>query len=52
MLTAALALPADVRRWTYHALFGLIAVTGMRISEAMGLERDDVDLDAGVLTSG
>ena len=31
-------------------LFGLIAVTGMRISEAMGLERDDVDLDAGVLT--
>ena len=31
-------------------LFGLIAVTGMRLSEAMGLERDDVDLDAGVLT--
>lgn len=52
LLTAALALPpADgLRRWTYHTLFGLIAVTGMRISEAMGLERDDVDLDAGVLT--
>ncbi|MET4037353.1 integrase [Bradyrhizobium sp. RT4a] len=28
----------------------LIAVTGMRISEAMRLEREDVDLDAGVLT--
>ena len=28
----------------------LIAVTGMRLSEAMGLERDDVDLEAGVLT--
>ncbi|WP_247991862.1 tyrosine-type recombinase/integrase [Bradyrhizobium sp. 186] len=52
LLTAALALPpADgLRRWTYHTLFGLIAVTGMRISEAMGLERDDVDLYAGVLT--
>ena len=33
-----------------HTLFGLIAVTGIRISEAMGLERDDVDLDTGVLT--
>ena len=33
-----------------HTLFGLIAVTGMRLSEAMGLERDDVDLDTGVLT--
>ena len=28
----------------------VIAVTGMRLSEAMGLERDDVDLDTGVLT--
>ncbi|MEZ5850302.1 MAG: tyrosine-type recombinase/integrase [Hyphomicrobiaceae bacterium] len=52
LLTAALALPPQdgLRRWTYHALFGLIAVTGMRISEAMSLGRDDVDLDAGVLT--
>lgn len=25
-------------------------VTGMRLSEAMGLERNDVDLDTGVLT--
>jgi integrase len=52
LLTAALALPPKdgLRRWTYHTLFGLIAVTGIRISEAMSLERDDVDLDAGVLT--
>lgn len=52
LLAAALALPPEdgLRRWTYHALFGLIAVTGMRISEAMSLGRDDVDLDAGVLT--
>ena len=39
-----------LRRWTYHYLFGLIAVTGMRLSEAIGLQRDDVDLEAGVLT--
>lgn len=52
LLTAALALPPEngLRRWTYHTLFGLIAATGMRISEATGLERDDADLDAGVLT--
>jgi integrase len=52
LLTAALALPPEngLRRWTYHTLFGLFAVTGMRLSEATGLERDDVDLDAGVLT--
>jgi integrase len=52
LLTAALALsPKDgLRRWTYHILFGLIAVIGMRLSEAMGLECRDVDLDAGMLT--
>lgn len=52
LLAAALALPpaGALRRWTYHCLFGLIAVTGMRLSEAIGLECDDVDLDAGVLT--
>ncbi len=52
LLAAALALPPEdgLRRWTYHTLFGLIAVTGMRISEAMGLGREDVDLDGGVLT--
>jgi hypothetical protein len=34
LLSAALALPPakGLRRWTYHYLFGLIAVTGMRLS--------------------
>lgn len=52
LLTAALALPPEdgLNRWTYYTLFGLIAVTGMRLGEVMGLERNDVDLDAGVLT--
>jgi hypothetical protein len=41
LLRAALALPPTdgLRRWTYHHLFGLIAVTGMRLSEAIGLQR-------------
>ena len=52
LLAAALTLPpeAGLRRWTYHHLFGLLSVTGMRVSEAMALERDDADLEAGVLT--
>jgi integrase len=52
LLAAALALPpaTGLRRWTYHHLFGLIAVTGMRLSEAIGLQRSNVDLDEGVLT--
>ena len=52
LLAAALALPpaTGLRRWTYYYLFGLIAVTGMRLSEAIGLQHTDVDLEAGVLT--
>jgi integrase len=52
LLAAALALPPlkGLRRWTYHYLFGLIAVTGLRLSEAIGFHRTDVDLDQGVLT--
>ena len=52
LLAAALALPPmdGLRRWTYHHLFGLITVTGMRLSEATGLQRGDVDLKHGILT--
>ncbi len=52
LLTAVLALPPAnaLRRWTYYHLFGLVAVTGIRLSEAIGLHRSDVDLGEGVLT--
>jgi integrase len=52
LVAAALALPPAnaLRRWTYHCLFGLIAVAGLRHSEALNLHRDDVNLDQGVLT--
>lgn len=35
---------------TFHALIGLLAVTGIRVGEAVALSCDDVDLDAGTLT--
>ncbi len=37
-------------RWTYPTLFGLWACTGLRSTEAYKLNRDDVDLDRGILT--
>jgi integrase len=52
LLAAAMALPPEggLRRWTYYCLFGLIAATGMRLSEAIGLQRENVDLDTGLVT--
>lgn len=34
----------------FYCLLGLLSVSGLRISEALGLTLDDVDLDEGVLT--
>lgn len=34
---------------TYRTLIGLLAVTGMRVSEAINLDRDDVNLDEAVV---
>lgn len=42
--------PAGLRGRTYATLFGLLAVTGMRVREAVALARADVDLAEGVLT--
>jgi integrase len=52
LLKAALELPPEdgLRRWSFHCLFGLLSVTGLRTCEARGLILDDVDLDEGVLT--
>jgi len=50
VLEAARALRPELRAATHEALFGLIAASGMRVGEAIGLARDDVDLPAGVVT--
>lgn len=39
-----------LRAHTYSTIFGLLAVTGMRVSEAVALDRRDVHVDEGVLS--
>lgn len=46
---ARLRSPRGLRGKTYAALFGLLAATGLRVSEAVALDRDDVNLTAGIL---
>jgi integrase/recombinase XerD len=52
LLQAARQLPSahGLRGLTYHCLLGLLAVTGLRISEARNLLTDDTDLNEGILT--
>lgn len=55
LLSAALQLPTawpstPLRPLVFHCLLGLLSVTGLRISEALDLKLDDVDLEQGVLT--
>lgn len=52
LLAAATALssPHGLRGRTYTTLFGLLAVSGLRLGEALGLDHEDVDLRTGVLT--
>src|SRR5438093_7589975 len=42
--------PLKLQGATYCSFFGLLAVTGMRVSELLHLDREDVDLTDGVLT--
>jgi integrase/recombinase XerD len=51
IIAAANALPSiyGLRGLTCSTLFGLIAVTGLRISEALALDHDDLDVENGVL---
>lgn len=50
LVRAAGRLRPRLRGLTYAAVIGLLAACGLRISEACGLDLDDVDLDEGVLT--
>lgn len=52
LLQAARQLPSThgLRGPTYHCLLGLLAVAGLRISEARNLQTEDVDLQEGILT--
>lgn len=49
LMIAARQLRSPLRAATFETLVGLLAVSGLRIGEALRLDRDDVDLDEGVL---
>lgn len=48
--TSRLSSRRGIRPHSYYCLLGLLAVSGMRISEALGLQEQDVDLQSGILT--
>ena len=50
LLEGARALHSPLRAATHETLFGLLAASGMRVGEAIGLQRDDVNLGTGVIT--
>ena len=50
LIKAAASLRFPLRTATYQTLIGLLAVAGLRVGEAIRLDRSDADLDAGVLT--
>ena len=52
LLEAARKLPSmySLRPWTYYCLFGLLAVTGLRLGEALNLQCQDIDWAEGLLT--
>lgn len=49
LLAAARRLTPLLRAATFETLLGLLAVTGLRIGEAMRLDRDDIDWGEGLL---
>ncbi len=49
LIAATGTLRSPLRAATYQALIGLLAVTGLRIGEAIRLDRDDIDWDHGLL---
>lgn len=49
LLQGAHGLSSPLRAATYETLFGLLAVTGMRVGEAIRLDQSAVDFDTGVI---
>ena len=50
LMAAARELRPPLRAATFETLIGLLACTGLRIGEAIGLDRDDFDADNQLLT--
>ena len=60
LLAAARRIPSSkpwtgrygLKPWTLHCILGLLAVTGLRVSEATGLKPEDIDWSEGLLKIG
>jgi integrase/recombinase XerD len=52
LMAAARSMPSRqaLKPYTVATLIGLLAVTGMRVNEALSVHRVDVDLESGVIT--
>lgn len=50
LMAATSRLRGGMRQTTYRTLLGLLSVTGMRVGEAIRLDRGDVDFVQGVIT--
>jgi integrase len=50
LMAAAGAIRTPFRAATYQVLIGLLAVTGMRVGEAIGLDQGDLDSGQGLVT--
>ena len=49
MTAAKETIPQPLRAATYHTLIGLLAASGLRIGEAIKLDRNDIDWTEGIL---
>jgi integrase/recombinase XerD len=49
LMRAARGIPSELKGATYECLIGLLAVTGLRVGEAIGLDRADIDWDGGLV---
>jgi len=49
LMAAAARLPSPLMAATYSTLLGLLAVSGLRLGEAIGLDRDDLDARHGLV---
>jgi len=49
LMSSARALLSPLQAATYETLIGLLAVTGIRVGEAIALNRDDVEVGEGLL---
>src|SRR5206468_8732160 len=50
LITVAGTLRRPLRATTYQTLIGLLAATGMRVAEVIGLDRTDFDTSSATLT--